>query len=152
MKTHFVITRRTHWWMNWLPLTVYVDDIEIGPLYNNEYLEYTLVQHEQYVRVAIASWGFFRKKIDLHIKPTDRFDINIVSSWNDVIKALAFITALLILYFAFYHSAEKVRLMLSGAVLMYQLIGYGAATFIDTHYDRTLLIPQTSKKLSIPGV
>jgi hypothetical protein len=151
MKTHFVITRRTHWWMNWLPLTVYLDDIEIGLLYNNEYLEYTLVQREQYVHVAIASWGFFRKKIDLHIKPTDRFDLTIVSTWNDVIKSLAFITGLLLLQFGFYHRNEEVRFMLSGAILLYNLVGYGAVSFIDTRHDHTMIVPRNSQTPSIPN-
>lgn len=151
MKTHFVITRRTHWWMNWLPLTVYLDNIELGTLHNNEYLEYTLVQREQCVHVAIASWGVFRKKIDLHIKPTDHFDLNIVSSWDNTIKSLAFIMALLLLHFGFSPKKEEVKFILSAGILLYQLIGYGAVSFIDTHCDVTLLIPQTSKRPSIPN-
>ncbi|AEI46872.1 hypothetical protein [Runella slithyformis] len=143
MKTHFVITRRTHWWMNRLPLRVYLDDIELGSLYNNEYLEYTLVQHEQYVHVAVGSWGFFKRKIDLHIKPTDRFDLTIVSNWNDVIKSLAFITVLLLLHFGFYHKNDEVRYILSAGILLYKLVGYGAVSFIDTRYDRTLVITKT---------
>lgn len=143
MKTHFVITRRTHWWMNRLPLRVYLDDIEIGSLHNNEYLEYTLVQHGENVRAAIGSWGFFRKKIALPIRPVDRFDLTIVSDWKDVIKSLAFITVLLLLHFWFFHKNDEVKYILSAGILLYKLVGYGAVSFIDIRYDRTPVTSET---------
>ena len=141
MKTHFIITRRTHWWMNLFPLTVYLDGIEIGTLQNHEFIEYDLVQREQYVHVAVQSWGFFKKKHDFHLKATDRMEIQLVSGWDNFLRILAFIFALLLFHFTTsFKNDKKVELFFASLFLLYQLIGYGAVSFIQFHFDRSLLV------------